>query len=278
MGVTHNKEVDVCPPGRRRRLRRARARGRGDQGDRDGAPRFRRPHRPQARAPEVRAARVGPREVPAGTAVARARSRSSRRGRCPPSWSTITSAGTSTARTRGASACPIDSGRIADVGDQRMRTGIREVVSRFGTDVQLTAQQNILLSGIRAADREAVEAVLDAHGIVTVGRISGLRRNSLACPALPTCGLAISEAERVLPRVLGDLEQVLEDVGLPGQPDRVPHDRLPERLCASVRGRGRAGRALARQVHAVPRRRRRRHAPGAAVPRPGAARLGRRAR
>src|SRR5918993_1738623 len=113
---------------------------------------------------------------------------------------------------------PVDSGRLGDAGDERLRSGIREVVSRFGTDVQLTAQQNILLSGIRSEDREAVEAVLDAHGVVTVDRISGLRRNSLACPALPTCGLAISEAERVLPRVLGDLEQMLTDVGLPGQP------------------------------------------------------------
>jgi sulfite reductase (ferredoxin) len=84
--------------------------------------------------------------------------------------------------------------------------------------VQLTAQQNILLSGIRAADREAVEDVLDAHRIVTVGRISGLRRNSLACPALPTCALAISEAERVMPRVLGDLDRMLDEVGLPGHP------------------------------------------------------------
>jgi sulfite reductase (ferredoxin) len=113
---------------------------------------------------------------------------------------------------------PVDSGRIADVDAQRLRTGIRDVVSHFGTDVQLTAQQNILLSGIRTADRAAVEARLDAHGVITVGRISGIRRNSLACPALPTCGLAISEAERVLPRVLADIEQTLDDVGLPAEP------------------------------------------------------------
>ena len=150
--------VDVCPPRRRRRLRRARARGRGDQGDRDGAPRFRRPHRPQARAAEVRAARMGPREVPAGTAVARARSRSSRRGRCRRSWSTITSAGTSTARTRGASACR----STADASPTSAISASAPASARWSAassaDVQLTAQQNILLSGIRAADREAVEA------------------------------------------------------------------------------------------------------------------------
>ncbi|BCS32482.1 sulfite reductase subunit beta [Luteitalea sp. TBR-22] len=113
---------------------------------------------------------------------------------------------------------PVDSGRIADVGPRRLRTGIREVVSRFGASVQLTAQQNILLSGLRDADRGAVEALLAAHGIVTVERISGVRRNSLACPALPTCGLAISEAERVLPRVMGDIDAALADEGLAGLP------------------------------------------------------------
>jgi sulfite reductase (ferredoxin) len=113
---------------------------------------------------------------------------------------------------------PVDSGRIADVGAVRLRTGIREVVARVGASVQLTAQQNILLSDIRDEDREAVEALLDAHGIVTVDRISGVRRNSLACPALPTCGLAISEAERVLPRVMGDIDTALADIGLQGLP------------------------------------------------------------
>jgi len=113
---------------------------------------------------------------------------------------------------------PVDSGRIGDVGEHRLRTGIRGVVSRFGTDVQLTAQQNILLSGIRTDDRDAVQALLDAHNVVTVERISGVRRNSLACPAMPTCGLAISEAERVLPRVMSDIDSTLDEIGLPGLP------------------------------------------------------------
>lgn len=113
---------------------------------------------------------------------------------------------------------PVDSGRIADTDAARLRTGIRQVVERVGCDVRLTAQQNLLLAGIHADDRAIVEALLDAHGIVTVGRISGVRRNSLACPALPTCGLAISEAERVLPRVLADVERALDDVGLAGMP------------------------------------------------------------
>ena len=113
---------------------------------------------------------------------------------------------------------PVDSGRIADAEGVRLRTGLREIVSRFATSVQLTAQQNILLSGIHTHDRESVESILDAHGIVTIEQISGVRRNSLACPALPTCGLAISEAERVLPRVLDDIDRALANAGLAGEP------------------------------------------------------------
>ncbi len=218
MGVTHNKEatfarladvVGFVTPEHAVDVIKAIVTVHRDFGDRT---------EPQARPPQVRAAGVGSREVPAGTAVPRAVRDRGSRGRCRPSRSTTTWGGTSRAAALWSLGLPVDSGRIGDVGDERLRTGIREVVSRFGTDVQLTAQQNILLSGIGAADREAVEAVLDAHGVITVGRISGVRRNSLACPALPTCGLAISEAERVLPRVMGDIDRALDEVGLAGLP------------------------------------------------------------
>ena len=56
------------------------------------------------------------------------------------------------------------------------------------------------------------------YGILTVGRISAVRRNSLACPALPTCGLAITEAERMLPRPELVSKRCSSDVGLPDQP------------------------------------------------------------
>lgn len=113
---------------------------------------------------------------------------------------------------------PIDSGRVADVGSNRLRSGLREIISRFNLPVRLTAQQNILLCDIRDDDRAAIEALLKQYGIVTVDGITGLRRNSIACPALPTCGLAITEAERALPHVLEDIDTALEETGLAGEP------------------------------------------------------------
>lgn len=113
---------------------------------------------------------------------------------------------------------PIDSGRIVDRGVQRLRTGLREIISRFDLPVRLTAQQNILLAGIRPEDRPAIEALLDEYGITRVEQISGLRRTGLACPALPTCGLAITEAERALPGIVEGIDEALAEVGLPNEP------------------------------------------------------------
>jgi sulfite reductase (ferredoxin) len=113
---------------------------------------------------------------------------------------------------------PIDSGRIADVGNNRIRSGLREIISRYRPSVRLTPQQNILLCDIRDEDRAGINALLKEYGIVTVNDITGLRRNGLACPALPTCGLAITEAERALPHVLEDIDTALEETGLAGEP------------------------------------------------------------
>ena len=113
---------------------------------------------------------------------------------------------------------PIDSGRIADRGPNRLRSGLRQIISQFDLSVRLTPQQNILLAGVRPQDRAAIDALLTEYGIVTVDAITGLRRNSLACPALPTCGLAITEAERVLPHMIEELEGLLEETGLIQEP------------------------------------------------------------
>lgn len=108
----------------------------------------------------------------------------------------------------------VESGRIIDRGNYRLRSGIRAIVEQFQLPVRLTAQQNILLTDIVADDRAAVEALLDEYGIRRVENISAMRRAGLACVALPTCGLAITEAERVFPQVISEFEDALEEIGL----------------------------------------------------------------
>ncbi|MDP8970984.1 MAG: NADPH-dependent assimilatory sulfite reductase hemoprotein subunit [Actinomycetota bacterium] len=107
----------------------------------------------------------------------------------------------------------IPSGRVED-GPVHLRTGLRRVVERFRPDIRFTPRQDVLLCGIREADRLAVEAELRAHHIPLVEDVSPLARHALACPALPTCGLALAEAERVFPAVVERLQAELESLGL----------------------------------------------------------------
>src|SRR5262249_13118499 len=86
------------------------------------------------------------------------------------------------------------SGRIKDSGSQRIRSGVREVIERLQPEVRFTAQQNILLAGIAAEQRGIVDRRLRAHGIVAAADLPPVLRQSMACPALPTCGQAITES------------------------------------------------------------------------------------
>ncbi len=108
----------------------------------------------------------------------------------------------------------IENGRVQDEGDSRVRSGLRAVIQEFEPGVVITPQQNILLSGFTAEQKAAVEERLASFGIVSLENLSNIRRNSFACPALPTCGLALAEAERYLPDLLSEIEGIAADLKL----------------------------------------------------------------
>lgn len=114
----------------------------------------------------------------------------------------------------------VENGRVKE----NLRAAIREVVQRFSPEVRLTAQQNILFVGLDPADQAAVEAVFRDHGVALPGSIPLVVQNAMACPALPTCGLAITESERVMPQVIREIDGLLERLGLQDGP--VPHVRM----------------------------------------------------
>jgi sulfite reductase (ferredoxin) len=109
---------------------------------------------------------------------------------------------------------PVENGRIRDEGGYRLASGLREFFQKYRTPARLTCQQSILLADIEPAWRTDIEKWLESNGIATVESISTVRRWSMACPALPTCGLAVTEAERALPSILDQLEEELERLGL----------------------------------------------------------------
>jgi sulfite reductase (NADPH) hemoprotein beta-component len=87
-------------------------------------------------------------------------------------------------------------------------------VDEFGPEVRLTPSQNLLLANVDAGSRAAVTRLLGEHGVAVENQATPLRRASMACPALPTCGLALAESERFLPDLLGRIEALLAELGL----------------------------------------------------------------
>ena len=107
----------------------------------------------------------------------------------------------------------IENGRVKDRTGHTLRSAMREIAETRACQFVLTSNQNLILANITAEVRPQIEAILKAHG-VSITASSGLRRNSMACVALPTCGLALAESERYLPDLITALEDVLDKAGL----------------------------------------------------------------
>ncbi len=112
----------------------------------------------------------------------------------------------------------IVNGRIKDTETVRLKTGLRAVIEQFHPNVRLTGQQNMLLVDIPEEQRNSLEAMLHTYGIATDPKEAGTYRFAMACPAMPTCGLAVAEAERVLPSVVQQIEANLREIGLGDEP------------------------------------------------------------
>jgi sulfite reductase (ferredoxin) len=108
----------------------------------------------------------------------------------------------------------VENGRIKDKDGLRMKTGLRNLLERFRPPVRLTAQQSLLLCDLPSESQAPIDQLLAEHGIRRLDEISTVRRHAIGCPAFPTCGLAITESERVLPRVIDQLETELARLGL----------------------------------------------------------------
>jgi len=108
----------------------------------------------------------------------------------------------------------IENGRIKDADGLQQKAAFHDITTKFHPGIRLTAQQNILFTDIDESQKDAVEAVLRKYGVPMAGEISNALRYSMACPATPTCGLALAESERALPNVIRQVEAVLSEVGL----------------------------------------------------------------
>ena len=109
----------------------------------------------------------------------------------------------------------VENGRVKDEGDFQLKTALRKIVEQFQVPMRLTANHNLIIYEIDPANQSAIQAILVEHGIVTNPEgIEPLVRYSMACPALPTCGLAITESERALPGITERIRGLLNNIGL----------------------------------------------------------------
>lgn len=112
----------------------------------------------------------------------------------------------------------VESGRVKDAGALRQKTALRRVAEKFGNiEFRLSANQNVILANVAESDKAAVNALLAEHGVKTQNQTSVLHAAAMACPALPTCGLALAESERMLPGILDRIEKLCAEVGLAGE-------------------------------------------------------------
>ncbi len=109
----------------------------------------------------------------------------------------------------------VEGGRVKDSKGYPLMTALREVAENCGqADFRLTGNQNLMIGNVSAAKKKDVDAILSKHKVGEFAGLGGMRRNSIACVALPTCGLAMAEAERYLPLLISKLEDIAEEAGL----------------------------------------------------------------
>ena len=125
---------------------------------------------------------------------------------------------------------PVLSGRLQDDGSRRQRSAVREAIAATGAGVRLTPNQDLLICHVPTAERADVEAIFAEHGVPVDALPQVARRQALACPAKPTCGLAMTDAELALPGYMdeieaagcGDVDVVIRISGCPNSCSRPP--------------------------------------------------------
>ncbi len=109
----------------------------------------------------------------------------------------------------------LPSGRIADRPGRPHLTGLREIANVHRGEFRVTANQNLVIAGVPAGERKRIDALVQAHALDGENRApTALARTAMACVALPTCALAMAEAERYLPDFNAKLEPLLDRHGL----------------------------------------------------------------
>ncbi|MBM7551328.1 assimilatory sulfite reductase (NADPH) hemoprotein subunit [Thalassobacillus pellis] len=108
----------------------------------------------------------------------------------------------------------IQNGRVSDTEERQLKTGLREIAKVHTGDFRLTPNQNLIIANVTGEMKPKIIELVNKYGLTDGKENSALRRNSMSCVALPTCGLAMAESERYLPSLLDKIEVILQEAGL----------------------------------------------------------------
>lgn len=111
----------------------------------------------------------------------------------------------------------IEGGRVKDYDDYKLKTGLREIAKIHTGEFRLTTNQNLIIANVSSQKKKKITELMDQYGLTDGKHHSALRRSSMACVALPTCGLAMAEAERYLPKLIDKIEDIVNENGLRDQ-------------------------------------------------------------
>lgn len=108
----------------------------------------------------------------------------------------------------------IEGGRVADFDDYKLKTGLHEIAKVHTGEFHLTSNQNVIIANVSSQKKKKINELIEKYGLTDGAHYSALRRSSIACVSLPTCGLAMAEAERYLPSLIGKIEEIVNENGL----------------------------------------------------------------
>ncbi len=126
----------------------------------------------------------------------------------------------------------IENGRLLDYPGKPLKTGVSEIAKIHKGDFRMTANQNLIIAGVAVEDKAQIEALARAHGLLE-DSVTEQRKNSMACVSMPTCPLAMAEAERYLPTLVTHVEGILAKHG-------IAEDHIILRVVGCPNGCGRA--------------------------------------
>jgi sulfite reductase (NADPH) hemoprotein beta-component len=108
----------------------------------------------------------------------------------------------------------VEGGRVKDTDEYKLKTGLREIAKIHTGEFRLTTNQNLIIANVSSQKKKKINELMDQYGLTDGKHHSALRRSSMACVALPTCGLAMAEAERYLPVLIDKIEEIVDENGL----------------------------------------------------------------